>query len=100
MIGYYNVNVMCHMLNGCCILLTNRYLPLTNFKDKLLYAPKIVSRYDQEKTTITNCRQTHGNAWKSHPTIKRHKEDKLSNETSSLSLSLPHQDCKSIMDIK
>ena len=30
------------------------------------------------KNTITNCRQTHGTARKSHTTITRHQEDKLS----------------------
>ena len=30
-------------------------------------------------TTITNCRQTHGTARKSHTTIMRHQENKLSN---------------------
>ena len=35
-------------------------------------------------TTITNCRQTHGTAKKSHTTITRHQEDKLSKTTSSL----------------
>ena len=36
-----------------------------------------------ENTTITNCRQTHGTARKSHETITRHHEDKLSKATSS-----------------
>ena len=50
-------------------------------------------------TTVTNCRQTHGTARKSHATITRHQEDKLSRATSSLAL--PHQDdCKTRMDIK
>ena len=31
-----------------------------------------------------NCRQTHGTARKSHTTIMRHQEDKLSKATSSL----------------
>ena len=35
-------------------------------------------------TIITNCRQTHGTARKSHITITRHQEDKLSKVTSSL----------------
>ena len=35
-------------------------------------------------TTNTNCRQTHGTARKSHTTITRHQEDKLSKVTSSL----------------
>ena len=35
-------------------------------------------------TTITKCRQTHGTARKSHTTITRHQEDKLSKATSSL----------------
>ena len=35
-------------------------------------------------TTITNCRPTHGTARKSHTTITRHQEDKLSKATSSL----------------
>ena len=35
-------------------------------------------------TTITNCGQTHGAARKSHTTITRHQEDKLSKSTSSL----------------
>ena len=37
-------------------------------------------------TTITNCRQTHDTARKSHTTITRHQEDKLSKATSSLFL--------------
>ena len=36
--------------------------------------------------TITNCRQTHGTAMKSHTTITRYQEDKLSKATSSLFL--------------
>ena len=35
-------------------------------------------------TRITNCRQTHGTARKSHTAITRHQEDKLSKVTSSL----------------
>ena len=35
-------------------------------------------------TTITNRRQTHGTARKSHTTITKHQEDKLSKATSSL----------------
>ena len=35
-------------------------------------------------TTITNCRQTHGTARKSHTTITRHQEDKQSKATCSL----------------
>ena len=36
----------------------------------------IVSEYDWENTTITNCRQIHGILRKSHTTITRHQEDK------------------------
>ena len=39
-----------------------------------------------ENTTITSFSQTHGSARKSHTTITRHQEDKLSKATSSLSL--------------
>ena len=44
----------------------------------------IVSEYDQEMAKITNCIQTHGTARKSHNTITRHQENKLSKATSSL----------------
>ena len=47
---------------------------------------KIVSEYDQEITQITNRRQPHGTARKSHTTITRHQEDKLSKAISSLFL--------------
>ena len=50
----------------------------------MLILAQIVSEYDQENTTITNCRQTHGTARKSHTAITRHQEDKLSKITSSL----------------
>ena len=45
---------------------------------------KIVSEYDQEITTITNCRQPHGTGRKGHTTITRHHNDNLSKATSSL----------------
>ena len=45
---------------------------------------KKVSECDQDYTKITNCRLTHGTAKKSHTTIMRHQEDKLSKATSSL----------------
>ena len=34
--------------------------------------------------TVTNCRQTHDNVWKSHTAITRHQDDKQSKATSSL----------------
>ena len=50
-------------------------------------------------TTITNRRQPHGTARKSHPTITRHQEDKINKQSNQLSL--PHQDdCNTRMDIK
>ena len=46
----------------------------------------------RQHTTITNCRQPHGTARKSHSTFTRHQEDKLSKA---------HQDdCNIRMDIK
>ena len=55
------------------------------------------SEYDQEITIITNCRQTHYTARKSHITITRHQKDKLNNAFRYLS---PHQhDCKTRMDM-
>ena len=45
---------------------------------------KVVSEYDQEKTTITKRRQSRGTTRKSRSTITRHQEDKFSKATSSL----------------
>ena len=43
---------------------------------------KKVSEYNKVKTTITNCKQTHGTARKSHTTIARNQEDKLRTDSS------------------
>ena len=60
---------------------------------------KIVSEYDQENTTITKCRQTHGTARKSHATINHEAPGRQTEQSNQLSL--PHQDdCKTRMDIK
>ena len=45
---------------------------------------KIVSEYDQVIPQSQNRRQPHGTTRKSHSTITRHQEDKLSKATSSL----------------
>ena len=42
------------------------------------------SKYDLGNSTITKCTQTHDTPRKSHTTIMRHQEDKLSKATSSL----------------
>ena len=45
---------------------------------------KIVSEYDQENITTTNCKQAHDTMRKSHTTITRHLEEKLSKATNPL----------------
>ena len=50
----------------------------------LSYDPKNMKWGWSGYTTISNRRQTHGTARKSHTTITRHQEDKLSKVTSSL----------------
>ena len=80
------------------------YEPKSNVLAHLIYY--LFTIYNQFKnsrwvwsgnTTITNCRQPRVTARKSHSTIKKYQEDKLSKAISSL----PHQDdCNTRMDIK
>ena len=73
-LGTFNLgeNTTVETEDDCNCLLEEADVAMVSF---VLEAAKIVR---SGNTTITNCRQTHGTARKSHTTITRHQEDKLS----------------------
>ena len=70
--------------SGCKMTIANSEDPDQGLRCLLHSSYKQFLIQRSGNTTITNCRQPHGTARKSHSTITRHQDDKLSKATSSL----------------